>query len=135
MNLVKKHMNLSWFVIPIFSIEKEIIVIDDFSIDGTREKIKEYEKDDYDEEIEENDEEDVLDKVEQAVLTVRQDIDSGDNDFISAKAVIPQIIDYLDELSDNDGLAGLPTGFIDLDNKLLYPMRNFNIYLLFNDIF
>ncbi|WP_440993531.1 replicative DNA helicase [Cysteiniphilum litorale] len=63
-------------------------------------------------------EEDVLDKVEQAVLTVRQDIDSGNNDFISAKSVIPQIIDYLDELSDNDGLAGLPTGFIDLDNKL-----------------
>jgi replicative DNA helicase len=63
-------------------------------------------------------EEAILDKVEQAVLTVRQDIDNGDNDFISAKAVIPQIIDYLDALADNDGLAGLPTGFIDLDKKL-----------------
>ncbi len=63
-------------------------------------------------------EEDVLDKVEQAVLTVRQDIDSGDNDFIAAREVIPQIIDYLDELSEKDGLAALPTGFIDLDDKL-----------------
>lgn len=29
---------------PIYSLEKEIIVIDDFSNDGTREKLKEYEK-------------------------------------------------------------------------------------------
>ena len=63
-------------------------------------------------------EEEVLDRIEQAVLSVRQDIDSGDNDFISAKALIPQIINYLDELSDKNGLAGLPTGFIDLDDKL-----------------
>ena len=42
--LVKKVLDNILLFIPIFSIEKEIIVIDDFSTDGTREKIKEYEK-------------------------------------------------------------------------------------------
>lgn len=63
-------------------------------------------------------EEDILDKIEQVVLGVRQDIDGGDHDFIPVKSVIPQIIDYLDAISEKDGLAGLPTGFIDLDEKL-----------------
>ena len=64
-------------------------------------------------------EEDVLDKVEQSILSVRESIESGDDEFITAKSVIPQIIEYLDEVAHReDGLAGLTTGFVDLDDKL-----------------
>ncbi|MBK2124744.1 replicative DNA helicase [Fangia hongkongensis] len=64
-------------------------------------------------------EEETLEKIEQSILSVRQSIETGESEFISAKAVIPEIIDYLDALSEKgDGLAGLPTGFIDLDDKL-----------------
>ena len=64
-------------------------------------------------------EEEILDKVEQSILSVRESIESGDDEFITAKSVIPQIIEYLDEVAHReDGLAGLTTGFVDLDDKL-----------------
>ena len=64
-------------------------------------------------------EEEILERIEQSILSIRQDIGTPESEFISARMVIPQIIDYLDEIADRgDGLAGLTTGFIDLDNKL-----------------
>ncbi|WP_119343156.1 replicative DNA helicase [Facilibium subflavum] len=64
-------------------------------------------------------EEAILDKVEQNILSVRHEIDVSDDDAVMAKAVIPEIIDYLDRLNEQgNGLAGLTTGFIDLDDKL-----------------
>ena len=64
-------------------------------------------------------EEEILDKVEQSILPVRESIESGDDEFITARSVIPQIIEYLDEVAHReDGLAGLTTGFVDLDDKL-----------------
>lgn len=64
-------------------------------------------------------EEEVLEKVEQNILSVRQEIDVSDDDVVMAEAVIPEIIDYLDKINEQEGgLAGLTTGFIDLDDKL-----------------
>ena len=64
-------------------------------------------------------EEEVLDKVEQSILSVRESIETGEDEFISAKSMIPQIIEYLDDVAHReDGLAGLTTGFMDLDDKL-----------------
>jgi len=64
-------------------------------------------------------EEVILDKVEQNILSVRQDIEAGEDDFIPIKSIIPSIIEHLDALSlREDGLAGLTSGFIDLDKKL-----------------
>ena len=64
-------------------------------------------------------EEVILDKVEQNILSVRQDIEAGEDDFIPIKSIIPKIIAHLDAIAlREDGLAGLTSGFIDLDKKL-----------------
>ena len=64
-------------------------------------------------------EEVILDKVEQKILSIRQDIAVSEDELMTPKIVIPQIIDYLSAITDKeDGLIGLPTGFVDLDRKL-----------------
>ena len=46
-------------------------------------------------------------------------IEAGEDDFIPVKSIISKIIAHLDAIAlREDGLAGLTSGFIDLDKKL-----------------
>lgn len=70
----------------------------------------------------------VMDRAEAEVLAISQH--RSRQDFIPIKDALAESFDRLDELHKRgSGLRGLPTGFIDLDNKLA-GMQNSNLLIL-----
>jgi len=66
---------------------------------------------------EENDTVEILDEAEKKILSVSQQ--SSRQSFVMLKPMLEEAFNRLDELSKGNGaLRGLPTGFIDIDNKL-----------------
>ncbi|MCF6777579.1 replicative DNA helicase [Thiotrichales bacterium 19X7-9] len=72
------------------------------------------------------DEHQLIDEVEKEILSVRAMAESDQHDFKSAKELLPKFIDQLEakQYSEN-GITGIPTGFIDLDKKTagLHPSQ------------
>ena len=58
----------------------------------------------------------LVDKAEQSVFAIAEEGFRGKSGTVAARALLPAIIDQIDEWQSNpDGLRGLPTGFTDFD--------------------
>lgn len=70
----------------------------------------------------------LLDQAEQSIFSISQS--HSRQNFIPIKDILAESFDRLDELHRNaGGMRGVPTGFVDLDNKLA-GMHNSNLLIL-----
>ena len=63
-------------------------------------------------------ENDVLAKVEENILSIRNNINRDSDDFLKPENILPDLITNLERASQTDGIQGISTGFKSLDKKL-----------------
>jgi replicative DNA helicase len=63
-------------------------------------------------------ENDVLAKVEENILSIRNNLDKDFDEFLKPEDILPGLISELDKVSQGEGVKGLSSGFKSLDKKL-----------------
>lgn len=70
---------------------------------------------------------DTLTKAEEELFGVTQK--STGNSYSTAREVLPEVFDSIEKASKSSGITGIPTGFVDLDNRLK-GLQNSNLILV-----
>jgi len=63
-------------------------------------------------------ENDVLAKVEENILSIRNNLDRDADEFLRPENILPGLLSNLERVSQEDGVQGLSSGFKSLDKKL-----------------
>ena len=63
-------------------------------------------------------ENDVLAKVEENILSIRNNLDKDSDEFLRPEHILPGLLSNLENASQGDGVQGLSSGFKSLDKKL-----------------